>query len=544
MTSPDLDPPSYLSNSPTTMTDPFTSPPQRKARFTSYAAKRTPAFSTTKENKYDDREFQGLDLEALPPPTSLILPPPAVTTYAYAPSASSYALHRSPLHSLQKQTKKLTEELQVLLDAQGAALMSGGTFSGARPTGGGSPYLQGTKRDGRKKTISLQEARNGVLKAMRALAEIKDVEEDVYASQAAERENFVKTVEGWGNKRQLLESEIHAIEEGEDGQRAEALREEKSGIENELHQLRLRLTTLEAKHSSISMQLSELDSTISSKKSSYQASLTSLKQKTAKFLSTHRYALPSTAVESWTLEKEALDEKKQQAQTEGDALRDGIVMWEDALSLVSSFEEKLRAQLMASAGAMGKPPGEGGVKEKILQDIEDIIDQLEQRLKLAEERGWKLLVCCVGAELQVFLEAREVMQRSLGNTPAPSILSTETTKDSGFDDGGSQHDGRESQSSKRNGSAVGSSKRSVFRGTARDPVRASRRGGPRSTSGPSRRIASPVGGNSSILDRSDDGHSEDSRDISNKGEDKDDEELLLKVDDSGDGTKDYSPLDD
>lgn len=429
----------------------------------------------------------------------------------------------------------------MLLDAQSAALMSGGSFSGAQPNGSGSPYLQSSKRDGKKKTISLQEARSGVLRAMRALAEIKDVEEDVYASQAAEREGFVKTVEGWGKKRQLLEGEIHNIEEGDEGRRLETMREEKSEIESELHQLRLHLSKLENKHSSISMQLSELESTISSKTSSYQVSLASLKQKTANFLSTHRYASPSTATESWTLEKAALDEKKEQAKTEGDALRDGIVMWEDALSLVAGFEEKLRAQLMASAGAPGKRPGEGSIKEKIVRDIEDVINQLEQRLKLAEERNWKLLVCCVGAELQVFLEAREVMKRSLGAVPASSVSTTDITKSPGFDDGGNQRDGLESRTSKGSGSTAGSSRRSIF-STTRDPVRPSRKGGPRSTAGSSRRIASPTGVNNSILDQSDDGHNEDP---SNAKEEEDGcGDLLLTVDHVGDESKDYSPLDD
>ncbi|KAL0635284.1 hypothetical protein Q9L58_005769 [Maublancomyces gigas] len=439
------------------------------------------------------------------------------------------------------QTRKLTEELQVLLDAQSAALMSGGSFSGARPNGSGSPYLQSSKRDGRKKTISLQEARNGVLRAMRALAEIKDVEEDVYASQAGERESLVKTVEGWGKKRGLLEGEIHNIEEGDEGQRLEALREEKSEIEDELHQLRLRLSKLENKHSSISMQLSELESTISSKTSSYQVSLASLKQKTANFLSTHRYASPATATESWTLEKAALDEKKQQAKTEGDALRDGIVMWEDALSLVAGFEEKLRAQLMTSAGVPGKRSGEGSIKEKIMHDIEDVIDQLEQRLKLAEGRNWKLLVCCVGAELQVFLEAREVMKRSLGVVPASSVSTADITKSSGFEDGGNQHDEVESRSSKGSGSTAGSSRRSVF-STVGGPVRSSRKGGPRSTSGASRRIASPSGASNSILDQSDDGRSGSPGDA--KKEESDCGDLLLTVDHGGDDSKDYSPLDD
>src|SRR5205085_10154487 len=105
-----------------------------------------------------------------------------------------------------------------------------------------------------------------------------------------------------------------------------------------MQELRVRLSKLEDRYAALTIQLSELESTVSSKASSYRSSLTALKHKTAKFLATHRFPSPSTATESWTLEREALLAKKALAKVESDALYDGIVMWEDSLSLVYEFE--------------------------------------------------------------------------------------------------------------------------------------------------------------------------------------------------------------
>ena len=154
-------------------------------------------------------------------------------------------------------------------------------------------------------------------------------------------------------------------------------------------------------------QLSILESTLSARTSSWKTSLQTLKQKTSGFLATHHQASPTTAIEAWTLEKEALEEQKEQCKTEAEALRDGIVMWEDVLALVKEFEKSLKSQLSSSSPSQA-------TKETLLRGIEDIIEKLDQRLTVAEERNWKLLVCSIGTELQAFKEAREMMRQSLG----------------------------------------------------------------------------------------------------------------------------------
>ncbi|PWW80098.1 hypothetical protein C7212DRAFT_349589 [Tuber magnatum] len=287
---------------------------------------------------------------------------------------------------------------------------------------------------------------------MRELAEIKGKEEKVYASEVAERETLVKDMRSLGDDASLLEKEIHKIEDGEEGREAQALREAKSEVEREMQELRIRLSKLEDHHAALKYKLEELESTVSSKTSSYQSSLVTVKQRTSNFLATHRFPSPATAIESWTLEREALLAKKDQAKVEGEALLEGMVLWDETLSLVYSFEDKLGLLISGRRG--------GDINRDIMQGLEGVIEALEQKLESAENRGWKLLVCCIGAELEAFKEAKEVMKRSLGIT---SVSSTKTSKLASMESG--KDEGKGGNQSQDDGDLIGGLKE---RGRARE----------------------------------------------------------------------------
>ncbi|RPA97240.1 hypothetical protein L873DRAFT_1141681 [Choiromyces venosus 120613-1] len=226
-----LNPPAYLQTSP---------PPVRMSKIsTSKSSPSRPTrfdnFSTHKPsvNKYRDNRAPSpsvaSDFENVSPSGSFKLPPPTVTSFVHAPSSPTYAMQSSPLHSLQRQTEILTEELQHLLDVQSAELMSGGTLSTSKRLPR-NPFYSADQVP-REQRITLHQARKRVLVTMNELARIKGKEEKVYASEVAERETLVKTMKNWGDKTSLLEKEIHKIEDGEEGREAEALREEKSEVE-------------------------------------------------------------------------------------------------------------------------------------------------------------------------------------------------------------------------------------------------------------------------------------------------------------------------
>lgn len=154
---------------------------------------------------------------------------------------------------------------------------------------------------------------------------------------------------------------------------------------------------------------------------------------------------PQAALEHWDLERKAFMDRLEKAKAEQEACQDGMTMWKDVLTLVRNFERSLaeRTQRIQSASTimsgssrsrtrglgtgrrndlspseyamsrstqMSPVSGTATPEERrLLREVEDIATQLESRKNLAEIRGWKLLVCCISAELEAFRQAQEVL---------------------------------------------------------------------------------------------------------------------------------------
>jgi hypothetical protein len=127
-----------------------------------------------------------------------------------------------------------------------------------------------------------------------------------------------------------------------------------------------------------------------------------------------------------------LTRQRTAAETERDALEDGAVVWEDVINEVTTFERKLRAEMRtlrsppAQDTALGRQrtanssfnssqqsynTAEG--MHGLLRAMDEAILLLESKFKLAEARDWKLLVCCIGAELEAFREGRGILEDAL-----------------------------------------------------------------------------------------------------------------------------------
>lgn len=178
--------------------------------------------------------------------TSFYLPPP-VTSYAYAQTKSLYDIQRNPIYNLQQQVKALTVELQELLDAQSMGLLmnSAATVetdhierkkrqetpgSGRGGWDGGVTFsidAQGV----RGPKVSLNAARQGIIRAMHALSEVKSTEEECYAMEEAERLKNISQVIEWKNKTKELEEGLKEVEEGKEVRRVVELRKEKEDVE-------------------------------------------------------------------------------------------------------------------------------------------------------------------------------------------------------------------------------------------------------------------------------------------------------------------------
>jgi hypothetical protein len=329
-----------------------------------------------------------------PPP--VFFPPAAVTSYAYAPSKSAFDLQRSPLQQLHNQSQRLTTELQVLLDAQSAALLC--NTSSTRRT---------------RTTTDLGSARSGILTAMRELSEVKSREAALYSSLSAARKKLLSTVASHTTKTSRLRQELQKIDASPEAVAAEQLREETAAVAGEIAELRQRLAGLEKKHAEMKQKLVALDNVVEARQSSYKEALESSSKRVAAFLKENQAASPETAVETWSLQAEAYEEKKEAAEKEHGALEEGMRLWEAATDVVSGFERRLAERI--DIGGERKV-----VKEWISHELERTVEELAEMVQRAEEEGWKLLIAAIGAELQAMREAGEVLNRNFGGEPERS----------------------------------------------------------------------------------------------------------------------------
>lgn len=327
----------------------------------------------------------------------------------------------SPLQQLQNQTRSLTAELQSLLDAQSAGLLSARTGTPAVTaveTGTGEPAAQ-----------LLPSSRSGILSAMGELAEVKAREADLYAQLAHERRGQLATVAAQARKTARLRQELDRITTtSADAVRACQLRAETAALTDEIVAVRRRLGALEARHGAVAHELVMLENVLDARASSYLASLDAVCQKTAAFLREQRQLHPhhpqqrqaepdgwdtDKAVEEWTAQADVYAQKHAEAAAEGDALRQGMELWQGAMRRVHAFETSLRERIEA-AGARAGAGGMDGVAAEIAQ----VAAALEGMVATARAKGWNLLVVAIGAELQAFREAAEVLKAAASDTDA------------------------------------------------------------------------------------------------------------------------------
>ncbi|PTB65811.1 hypothetical protein BBK36DRAFT_1169503 [Trichoderma citrinoviride] len=124
----------------------------------------------------------------------------------------------------------------------------------------------------------------------------------------------------------------------------------------------------------------------------------------------------------WTAEMAVLKRCKERIDADRQALEEGGQVWDRVTQLVSDFEAELRQAMQggtAASSSSSSPKGKDKVpsQEDIISDqlsrMKQVIEELEDQLKLAEEKRWNLLICAIGAELEAFKEAHNVLSSLL-----------------------------------------------------------------------------------------------------------------------------------
>ena len=366
-----------------------------------------------------------------------------------------------PLIYVNRAAKQLQESIQRLLDAQSEGLLAGlgsdqrGDIrsDGSLTPKTGTPTQSSAGRTNQdiassawsarpkktvpvrqppKKTITLQSARNGLSKTMEEFASLKDEESQILESRLHERRTLLQRLDTFEAKEASIKHEITLIESGDENTSIQALRSQGQSLHQEIQDLELKLQELRNRHHYIQNLIRERESTVSSKLSSYEGSISLLRSDIQSFLrrppppplpnnsnQSTFYALNprrrtiQIARDCWTEEVSQLQERKDAAEADRAALQEGQELWQTTAQELAVFEKSLQTKMAQSNSAQDQEAEMGTV----LKQMDAMIDTLSTKHQHATSRKWNLLVVALGAELEAFKEGRFLLRDAAGLPP-------------------------------------------------------------------------------------------------------------------------------
>jgi predicted nuclease with TOPRIM domain len=361
------------------------------------------------------------------------------------------------LLALQRRARHLEQQLQELLDSQADGLISGLSAKDAIPddlvsNGSTTPTVSSVRSSDRsaengsnvrkpRKKVGLNAARLGISRRVRQLASVRAEELDLLDEDLRELQITVEKTEAWTQKRSRLEKKIKDIESEDAGAKTQTLQTEASNLEQEIRQKEQELWALKRRHRRVLEDLADSQNSVEARLSSYKTSLSLLDREVSGFLSRppnmNHVPLSSTpflslpvkrrtlemAREYWQDEYTRLAEKCEELDTDRSALDEGAVLWNDVIKKVADYESSLHS-FMQQAGRSNAPD-----PSRLLDQMDHTISYLQEKLEYATSRSWNLLVCAVGAELEAFVQGKDVLHEALGVNRKGKEKATKTLLD-------------------------------------------------------------------------------------------------------------------
>jgi len=345
------------------------------------------------------------------------------------------------LPALQRQDHRLQGKLQMLIDSQAEGLMAGLKTHQAddHVSGKSTPTVKsataGSSSSELPDAVSLQAARVGIWRTIQELADIKGAESNFFEDRLIEDQNILDQIERWEQKQHGLDKEVQHIEDSSDGQRTRDLQLEADQLQVEINEAESRLSAMKLQHKHMTEEIASINNSVQAKLSSYKASLEILNLDIKTFLQhppkearrnssqSDFHSLPESrrtltlAYEHWQTEQANWIRRQDEAALEHKALIEGARMWRGVVSTITRFERKLGG-FMKEAGTRSPRAGSlDPAMEELLMHMNSVIDDLQEKCEDAEGKDWKLLTCCIGAELEAFIQGRELLHGEPKSVP-------------------------------------------------------------------------------------------------------------------------------
>jgi hypothetical protein len=133
-------------------------------------------------------------------------------------------------------------------------------------------------------------------------------------------------------------------------------------------------------------------------------------------------------------EVKVLEGRMDEASAEGEACMEGAESWKGVVRAVvkvegalrkevgrlngAAHDEGMRRESMSSNGSGTPARGDVGTAEEgmegVLRQMTIAMKELDEALQHAEEKGWTLLMCAIGAEVEALREGREMLEKAFG----------------------------------------------------------------------------------------------------------------------------------
>jgi hypothetical protein len=401
-----------------------------------------------------------------PPP--IVPPKPTVSMYSSVTQPRRRADTPSDeLLLLQRKEEQLQHSLQELLNAQSEGLMAGmgaddgaSTSSLSQTTQSMHSFNISTSPGMPARKLSLGKARREIWRTILECAVVKEEEDALLRAEQRDHLAMLDNLKNWEDKSAGLRKEIESIEQEDTGARTRALTEQADQLQQEITDTEQRLSRMRAQHRQLLDEISDLDNSVQSKLSTYKSSLTMLEQDVQAFLKNPPIrsglhsrrdstflSLPANrrtlemAKDYWDSEYRATKKRRRIVRKGQTALEEGAVVWKDVITEINGFEKFLK-QESNGIGQSGNGKGKGPATEPadILARMDETIGSIEEKLIDAESKNWKLLVVCIGAELEAFRQGREMLEDAFSETQNSHQEIEDWANESGHGNSGFQQD--------------------------------------------------------------------------------------------------------
>lgn len=369
--------------------------------------------------------------------------------------------YQAPLRHVERQARHIQRNLQHLIDAQSEGLLAG--LGGQQPevsmsneshtsyseSGNSRGASKSPTRQLSSKKIGLRPAREGIFTSMHDLRRLREEELEILSYRKEEMDFGLNEIDTFNTKRSGLEKAISTMNNDRETGRSRELRDDRLTLEAQIHELENKLAQMKAKHRHVVQELSQIENSVEAKMSSYKASLSLLENDIRKFLADPPvkppargtpgesfYSLKSDrrtlemALEHWKKEQFELKQRQNEIGTEIEALEEGGDVWKRVIKTVTGFERRLRTGMRRSIKTQkqlleedGSPFNKDRLGHDIMGDLSETTDLVEQHLDHAERKNWRLLICCISAELQALREGRQMLL-SIFNTTDEELNSS------------------------------------------------------------------------------------------------------------------------